>query len=463
MSIEDIFSVESVCLIGASREEGKVGNTILKNLKRSFKGEIILVHPVADEIEGIRCYKTVESIPSPVDLGVVSLPSEKTLEAVESLAIKGCKFCIPVAGGFGELGEKGKNMETRMKEISLKYGMRIIGPNTVGVIIPRTGLNTALTTDEKSRFPTDGSIGFVSQSGALGLLTMDEFTDLGVGFSSFFSLGNEIDIDQTDVISTLGKDDKTRSIALYIEKITRIEEFLQECRKTAMKKGIVAIKGGQTESGSRATSLHTGSLLRTSFSLKGIFRQNGIIQARDEVELIDFASALASGKPVKGKRVAVVSSAGGVGVIATDALEVQGFNVNRVSDMLARRIKPEISAIGSPFNPIDMTAEATDSQYENVINELDRSGEFDSIIAFVLFQTFGVTEDIIGFLKEFNRSGATPLVVGVVGGEYTREVLRKLNGNGIPAFPSIPRSIAALSTLKERGDFLRRFEHDSGP
>ncbi|MEM0134769.1 MAG: CoA-binding protein [Thermoplasmatales archaeon] len=458
MNIDDIFSVNSVCLIGASREEGKIGNVVLKNLKKSFRGEIILVHPVAEEIEGIRCYKSVDSIPHSVDLGVISLPSKKAVDAVQALAAKGCKICIPVAGGFGEQGEEGKRLEDEMREVTARSGTRIIGPNCVGVIIPRLGLNTALTTGEKTEFPSDGPIGFISQSGALGLLTMDEFSESGVGFSSFVSLGNEIDVDETDMVKTLENDKETRSIAVYLEKISEIDEFLKVCRETSRNKGIVVLKGGQTDSGSRATSLHTGSLLKTSFSLRGIFRQNGIIQANNEIELIDFASALSYTKPVRGKRVAVVSSAGGVGVIATDVLENQGFKVNRTSDQLAEKIRSVISQIGSPFNPIDMTAEATNIQYEHVIQELDKSGEYDSILAFVLFQTFGVTEEIIEFLSRFNKSSNVPLVVGVIGGQYTREIFRKMVQSGIATFPTIQRAANALGALYERGEFLRRFE-----
>lgn len=458
MNLDELFSVKSVCLVGASREVGKVGNIVLKNLKRNFRGEIILVHPVADEIEGIKCYKSIDSIPHPVDLGVVSLPSVKAVKAVRELAEKGCKICIPVAGGFGEQGEEGKKLEDKMKEISSKSGTRIIGPNCVGVIIPRIGLNTALTSGEKSEFPSEGPIGFVSQSGALGLLAMDEFSDSRIGFSSFVSLGNEIDVDETEIVRTLENDGETKSIALYLEKISEMDEFLKACRSASEKKGIVVLKGGRTESGNRATSLHTGSLLKTSFSLRGIFRQNGIIQASNEIELIDFASVLSSAKPVRGRRVAVVSSAGGVGVIATDVLEMQGFKVNRTSDQLAGRIKSMISHIGSPFNPIDMTAEATNIQYENVIKEIDKSGEFDSILAFVLFQTFGVTEDIIDFLDNFNKSSKIPIVVGTIGGQYTRDIFRRMTQRGIPVFPSIQRATNAIGALYERGEFLRRFE-----
>ncbi len=458
MSLTDLFSVSSICLVGASREEGKVGNVILKNLKKNYKGEIILVHPSAEQIEGVKCYRSIESIPHSIDLGIISLPSKKAVEALTSLAEKGCKICIPVAGGFGEQGDEGKQLESEMKRIASKFGTRIIGPNCVGVIIPRTGLNTALTTEERSNFPSDGPIGFISQSGALGLLAMDEFSDSGIGFSSFISLGNEVDVDETDMLSAMGDDDRTKSIALYLEKISEIEKFLSESRNISQKKGIVVLKGGQTESGSRATSLHTGSLLKTSFSLNGIFRQSGIIQAHNEIEMIDFASVLSTAKPVRGKRIVVVSSAGGVGVISTDSLENEGFKVNRTSNELAGIIKTKISQLGSPFNPIDMTAEATNIQYENVINELDKSGEFDAILAFVLFQTFGVTEDIIEFLSRFNKEAKTSLVVGVIGGEHSRMAIKKMNENGIAAFPSVRRAVSSLGALYERWEFLRRFE-----
>lgn len=461
MNLDDIFSVKSVCLVGASREEGKVGNVILKNLRKNFKGEIFLVNPSATEIDGLKCYRDVESLPHSIDLGVISLPSSKAVEAVSSLAKRGCKVCIPVAGGFGEQGDEGRRIEQEMLKTASVAGMRIIGPNCVGVIIPRTGLNTALTTENKSSFPSDGPIGFISQSGALGLLAMDEFSDLGIGFSSFISLGNEIDVDETDMVSTLGGDERTKSIALYLEKIEEIDNFLNECRRISRKKGIVVLKGGQTESGSRATSLHTGSLLRTSFSLNGIFRQNGIIMAENEVELIDFASAISFSKPINGNRVAVVSSAGGVGVVATDVLENNGFKVSRTSSNLASRLRLKISKIGSPANPIDMTAEATDAQYEGVINELDNSGEFDSILAFVLFQTFGVTEHIIEFLDKYNRADRTPIVIGVIGGGYSRRAIRELTSKGIATFPSVSRAVSAMGALKERGEFLRRFKDGS--
>ncbi|MGC8574840.1 MAG: acetate--CoA ligase family protein [Thermoplasmata archaeon] len=458
MSLDIIFNPKSICIIGASRDKGKVGNVILQNMSREFKGKIYLIHPVAQEINGIRCFRTVQDLPESPDIAVISLPPEKTIEYLEELGKKGCKVSIPVSGGFGEQGEKGKQLEMKIKNICEKYGMRVIGPNTVGVIVPRVGLNTALTEIDKTTFPRDGKVSFISQSGALGLLSMDAASDNGMGFSSFISLGNEADVTENDAYDLVSKDTGTQSIALYLEKISDTEDFLKKSRDISRTKGIVLMKGGQSEAGNRATSLHTGSLFKSNFSLRGIFNQHGIIQAFNETQLLDYALALAYGKPVMGDRIAIITSAGGVGVVSSDILENKGFRVSRPSKNLEERLRKIISPIASPFNPIDMTAEATDEQYEKLLKEIESSGEYDSIIVFALFQTAGVTEGLIDILRSFNEKGRIPFVVGVLGGEYTKNMIRKMLSLGIPTFPSIERATDGVWALRERGKFMRRFQ-----
>ncbi len=458
MSLETIFNPKSICIIGASRDRGKVGNVILQNVSREFKGKIYLIHPVAQDINGIKCFRSVQELPESPDIAVISLPPEKTIESLEELGKKGCKISIPVSGGFGEQGEKGKQLERKIKEICSRYGMRVIGPNTVGVIVPRVGLNTALTEIDKTTFPKDGKVSFISQSGALGLLSMDAASDIGMGFSSFISLGNEADVTENDAYNIVAKDNRTRSIALYLEKISDTEEFLQKSREISKTKGIVLMKGGQSEAGNRATSLHTGSLFRSNFSLRGIFNQHGIIQAFNETQLLDYALALAYGKPVMRERIAIITSAGGVGVVSSDLLENKGFKVSRPSSDLEERLRKIISPIASPLNPIDMTAEATDNQYERILYEIESSGEYDSVIVFALFQTAGVTEGLIDILSNYNENGKMPFVVGVLGGEYTKNMVRKMLYLGIPTFPSIERAIDGVWALRERGKFVRRFQ-----
>lgn len=457
MSLDIIFKPNTICIVGASRDRGKVGNVILQNVSRDFKGKIFLIHPVADEINGIKCYRTVRDLPSSPDVAVISLPPQKTIETLEELGKIGCKVSIPVSGGFGEQGEKGKELEKNIRGISQKYGMRVIGPNTVGVIIPRIGLNTALTEIDKTTFPKDGKVSFISQSGALGLLSMDAASDIGMGFSSFISLGNEADVNEIDAFDVVARDSETNSIALYLEKISNTEEFLRMSREISRKKGIVLMKGGQSEAGNRATSLHTGSLFKSNFSLKGIFKQHGIIQAFSETQLLDYSLAMAYGKPIMGDRVAIITSAGGVGVVSSDLLENKGFSVSRPSQSLELRLKGIISPLASPLNPIDMTAEATDEQYEKLLWEIDRSGEYDAIIVFALFQTAGVTENLIGILDKFNREGRIPFIVGVLGGEYTKSMMRKMLSLGIPTLSQIDRATDGLWVLRERGKYVRRF------
>ena len=463
MGLEAIFEPNSVCVIGASRERGKVGNVILQNIASNFSGRIFLIHPIAQEIEGLRCYKSVDELPEPPDIAVISLPPEKSVDYLESLGKKGCKVSIPVSGGFGESGSRGKELEISIKKIAEKYGMRVIGPNTVGVIIPRSGLNTALTEAEKSTFPSEGALSFISQSGALGLLSMDAASDWGLGFSSFVSLGNEADVSENDVLELVGRDKETKSIALYLEKINNVENFLSICKRISKEKGIVLLKGGLGESGNRATSLHTGSLFRTNFSLRGIFAQHGIIQALDETQLLDYGMALSYGRPIFGKRIAVVTSAGGVGVVSSDLLEMKGFTLPKPSGTIEKEIRKIISPLGSPFNPFDMTAEATDDQYEGLIKVLEKSGEYDAVLVFALFQTAGVSRKMIDILSKFNRESSLPIVVGIIGGEKSKEILRKVIKKEVPAYPSIDRATNGLWVLGERGKYLGGISNEHSP
>lgn len=453
-----VFNIESAVIIGASRDEGKVGNVILRNMKASFRGRLYIVHPSADEILGVKCYKEIELLPETPDLGIVSLPPAKTVETIEKLGHKGVKLAVAVSGGFGEKGEEGKSLERRISEISKLYGIRVIGPNSVGLLIPALGINTALTDPSKTVFPKVGKISFISQSGALGLLNMDKYASDGLGFSSFISLGNSADIKEVDALELLKEDESTRSFSLYLENISNMERFLSVSKEISKRKGIVVLKGGLSESGSRATSLHTGSLFKPSYSLKGIFRQHGIIMANNEEELIDASVAISYSRPLKGKNIAVITSAGGVGVIASDILESNGFKVPKIREEDAARLQSYFSPLGSPYNPIDITAEATDDQYINTMDALDKLDYIDGVVVFTLYQTYNVTHNLVGRIKERIRNYSKPYVFGYIGGNFSREIYMKMLENEIPVFPNISRTVWALRVLYERGSYLRRFE-----
>ncbi len=374
---------------------------------------------------------------------------------------KKSKFIIPIAGGFGETGKEGKEREKKLKEIADKYGARIIGPNTVGVLFPSTGVNTALIVPERSRFPEDGDIAFITQSGALGLLTMDEFSMYGVGFSYFVNLGNRIDVNENELLEFFGNDDKSKSVVLYIESFRDGRKFMEIAEKVSRKKGIVILKAGRTSRGGKAASLHTGALGGSDAVADGAFKQCGVIRAYDEIELVDYARALAHGKPVFGKRIAVVTSAGGVGVVTTDYIESEvrgiGMKMAELSDETKRKIKEEVVPFASVENPIDMTAQASDDDYDGVLEALNDDENVDAILVYALFQTPLISEKLVDIITKWAKKGK-PMVVGVIGSEFSLEMFRKFEKNRVPVYPTIERAVKSLRVLYDRGKILKRWE-----
>ncbi len=455
-----LFNPDSIAVVGASHDPRKIGYVVLKNLaNNSYMGKVYPVNPKGGEILGYMVYRDVSEIPE-VDLSIITLPAALTVKVFEDVAKKS-KFIIPIAGGFGELGPEGKRMEQKLKDIAQKYGARIIGPNTVGILIPSTGVNTALIVPERSRFPEDGVLSFITQSGALGLLTMDSFAMYGVGVHAFVNLGNRVDVNENELLEYFGEDPETRAIVMYIESFRDGREFMRIARKVSRKKGIVVLKAGRTARGGKAASLHTGALGGNDAVASGAFKQCGVIRAYNEVELMDYGRALAYGKPLKGKRIAVVTSAGGVGVVTTDYIESEvhgvGLKMAELSEETKRKIKEEIVPFASAENPVDMTAQASDEDYDGVLRELNSDENVDAILVYALFQTPLISEKLVDIILKWHRTGKKPLVVGTIGSEFAMEMFRKFEKNGVPVYPTIERAVKALRVLYDRGQIIRRW------
>ncbi len=455
-----LFNPDSIAVVGASHDTRKIGYVVLQNLaSNGFRGRVYPVNPKGGEILGFRVYKDVSEIPE-VDLSVITLPASLTVKVFEDVARKS-RFIIPIAGGFGELGPEGKEKEREMREIAKKHGARIIGPNTVGILIPSTGVNTALIVPERSRFPEDGVLSFITQSGALGLLTMDSFAMYGVGIRAFVNLGNRIDVNENELLRYFGDDPETKAVVMYIESFKNGREFMEIAREVSKKKGIVVLKAGRTSRGGRAASLHTGALGGNDAVADGAFKQCGVIRAYNEIELMDYGRALAYGKPLRGKRIAVVTSAGGVGVVTTDYIESQlhgvGLKMAELSDETKRKIKEEIVPFASAENPVDMTAQASDDDYDGVLRELNNDENVDAILVYALFQTPLISDKLVDIIARWHREGRKPMVVGTIGSEFALEMFRKFESKGVPVFPSIERSVKALRVLYDRGRILERW------
>lgn len=458
-----MLNPESVAVVGASHNPKKIGYVVVENLKNNnFQGKVYPINPKGGEILGFRVYPSIEDVPEEkIDLSVITLPAEVTVKIIGDVAKKS-KFIIPIAGGFGELGEEGKKREEKLLEEAKKYGARIVGPNTVGIYVPRTGVNTALVVPERSGFPGDGDIAFITQSGALGLLTMDSVSLYDVGFSAFVNLGNRIDVNENELLEFFGSDEKSKVIIMYIESFRDGREFMKIAKRVSKKKPIVVLKAGRTSRGGRAASLHTGALGGSDAVADGAFKQCGVIRAYDEVELVDYARALAYGKPIKGDRIAVVTTAGGVGVVTTDYIESKtpgiGMKMAELSDETKREIREEVVPFASVENPVDMTAQASDEHYDGVLEALNDDPNVDAILVYALFQTPLISEKLVDIITKWHRNGKKPMVVGSIGSDFALKMMRKFEKNRVPIYPTIERAVKALRVLRERAKILDYLE-----
>jgi acyl-CoA synthetase (NDP forming) len=457
--LSELFNPRSIAVIGASPDENKMGNVILKNLiSEKYEGEIYPINPKISEILGLKCYKNLGEINKKVDLAVIALRAEAVPESIKECVDFGVKFIIPIAGGFSETGKEGELREKKIKEYLKKGSSRVIGPNTVGIYIPGSKVNTALTTPDKITYPKDGSLAFITQSGALGLLTMDSFADFNVGFSAFVNLGNRIDIDENELLTYFSTDQKTKAILFYIETFKNGRAFTELARDVITKKPVVVLKAGRTNQGAKAASLHTGALGGDDRIIDGIFKQSGIIRAYSETELIDYGRALAYQTPLLGDRLAILTTAGGAGVVSTDYVTATVNGIGLKMAELKQETKQQIKSIIAPFasaeNPIDLTASGGDQQYNGILKLLNKDDTVDGIIVYALFQTKYITENIIEIIRE--NIEFKPIIVGVIGGEYSRAMLRKFEDCNIPTYPNIERTVKAMKVLYIRGNYLTR-------
>ena len=461
--LEHLFNPESISVVGASSDPRKIGHAVLENLVlQGYGGRIYPVNPASSEIMGLKCYPSLEAITSHVDLAVITLPAKQSVDLLERCVKKKIPYAVIVAGGFSEAGEEGRVLETRLREIIKGTGTRVIGPNTVGVLFPYTGVNTALTPHDRLFFPEKGEVGFISQSGALGLLVMDSITEYRMGISGFINIGNRADIAETDSLRLFEADPNTKSIVMYLESVSDGEQFFKTVKEVNRKKPVIILKTGRSLESTRAAASHTGAMASNDRVFSGIMRQAGITRAYDETELLDFGKALAYQRPPPGKRVAVITTAGGVGVLTTDLLtspdnhgrlEMASFN-----DEETREMRKFVLPFASVANPIDLTADGSTEAYGKILDVLVRSDSVDAIIAYALPQTPKINMDIVGTLKL--AASSKPVVAGAIGNRLSKVMLGELEAARIPAFPSVSRTVGAMKVLCEYGEYLRRHRND---
>ncbi|RLG47217.1 MAG: CoA-binding protein, partial [Thermoproteota archaeon] len=351
--LDKFFYPDSIAVIGASRKPGKVGHEILRILKENkdkgiFRGELYAVNPDAREILGVTTYPSISQLPSAPDLAVIAIPAKFVPGAVDELGKLGTKNVVVVSGGFAEIGGEGVALQEQLVEVAKKHGIRLVGPNCIGILCPETGVDTMFLPYEKEiggkvfeslPRPKPGSISLITQSGAFGVACLDYMAGEKLGLAKFVSYGNRADVDEAELIDYLASDYKTRVILVYIESLGRGKEFIEAARRAILSKPIVVLKAARTKAGTRAAVSHTAAMAGRDDVYDAAFRQAGIIRVNNVEELFDVAKALSMQPPAKGKRIAVLTDGGGAGVMAVDELESRGQIIADLSGETEERLE----------------------------------------------------------------------------------------------------------------------------
>ncbi|MEE8331190.1 MAG: GNAT family N-acetyltransferase [Acidimicrobiia bacterium] len=455
-SIMPIFYPHSVAVVGASRNETSIGGRLFRNLLGGeFTGPIYPVNPSAEVVASVKAYPSIGDVPGSVDLAFIVVPAAVATEAVRQCAAAGVKGIVMITAGFSETGDEGEVLEDELLEVVRSAGMRMVGPNCMGVL----NTDPAISLDGQfgPRYPPPGNVAMSSQSGALGIAILDYARQLNIGISTFISMGNKADISGNDVLLYWEDDPRTDVILLYLESFGNPRRFARIARRIGRTKPIVAVKSGRTASGARAASSHTGSLASLDVAVDALFHQAGVIRTTTLEELFDVTSLLANQPVPEGRRVAILSNAGGPGILAADALESQGLEVVEFSSELQARLRGHLSAEASTRNPVDMIASAGASQYAACLNELVASEELDAVIAIHIPAAPTGSDEIAAAIRAAaEHSSKTMLAVFMDASGAPAELVG--GGVQVPTYLFPEPAAQALARAAAYGEWRRRPE-----
>lgn len=442
LNLDKIFRPKAVAVIGASDEEGTVGYALMKNfVDLGFEGRVFPVNIRKMEILGFKAYASVEQIPDPVDLAIIATPSRTVPEVLQQCGKAGIKGIIIISAGFKEIGPEGKALEEKITEIRKNYGMRIVGPNCLGLIRPSTRLNATFV----NKMPKTGNIAFISQSGALGSAILDWAIHENVGFSNFVSLGSMIDVDFGDLIDYFGTDPKTRSILMYIEGITQAREFMSAARHFARTKPIIVVKAGKFSESAKAAASHTGSLTGEDAVYDEAFRRAGMVRVDEIGDLFNCAEVLGLQPLPQGPNLAVITNAGGPGVMATDALIAHGAKLAKFSSKTMERLNSVLPPYWSRSNPIDILGDAKADRYRVVVEACLDDENVDGICVIYTPQAVAepteIARSIVDLCESRGSSQNKTILTSFMGHDAVEEANRVFTQNSIPTYSTPEQAI----------------------
>jgi len=456
--LDAIFSPESVAVVGASSTPGKVGHDIFENiLKGGFKGTLYPVNPKARSVLSVRCYKSITEIPDPIDLAMIILPPRIALKTVDDCIEKGVKGIVIVSAGFREVGGEGAKIEDEIADKCQKAGIRLIGPNCLGVINPSA--NVRLNASFSARMPHKGNISFISQSGALCTAVLDFAADRGFGFSKFVSIGNKADVDELDLLRYYHKDPETKVIMIYMEELRFKPSFIDEVKEITSgdrPTPVLVIKSGKTAAGAAAAASHTGSLAGSEAVYNAIFDQAGILRVDTVDDLFDYAVAFSARKIPAGNRVAIITNAGGPGIIATDMTEMSGLQLAKFSADTDWNLHQFLPPTANFNNPVDVIGDATRDRYENALETVIQDENVDCVLMILTPQSMtdaiGTAEAIV---ETYNNS-TKPIVCSFMGVVDVSAGVDYLQEHQVPVYRFPEDAARAMGKLYEATQWLGR-------
>jgi len=424
--MDEFFSPKAIALIGASNKKGKLGNDIYNNLKMS-KAKIIPVNLKKEKIEGKNSYEKVSDYSGKIDLAVIVIPSKFVPEVLKECGEKKINSAVIISAGFGEMGNKELDKET--VEICKKYGIKVLGPNCLGILNFSNNLNASFYKGKVLK----GGVSFISQSGAIGVAILDKSVNENIGFSKFISVGNMLNTDFSDYIEYLSNDKDTKVICLYMEGITRGESFVKAVKKC--KKPIIALKAGFTATAMKAISSHTGSLAGNSKIYESIFRQFGIIRTENLEEMFLIAKHLSANNMPASKKVCIVTNAGGMGVLSSDACESSGLIISKLPENVHKKLSGILPAHWSKSNPIDVLGDALADRYESSLDILSKEDFYDILLFILTPQSNTQVEKSAQALINFKSKNPKKAVFSCfIGGERIAKALDMLKAKNVINF-----------------------------
>lgn len=455
MSSRNFFCPGSVAVIGAAREEKKVGRIIFDNIINSgYKGKLFPVNLKADKIHGIKCYHSVLDIPNDLDLAIIVIPAQFVSQVLEECSKKNTKWAIVISAGFKETGIEGAKRERQLIEKAKDYGIRILGPNCLGIIDTECPINATFS----PHMPPRGKIGFISQSGALGTSILDWAKTNKIGISKFVSLGNKADISENDLFDDWENEKDTEVITAYLEGVKYGREFIRISSKVSKKKPIIVIKSGNTDAGARAVSSHTGTLAGSAKAYEAAFKQAGIIRANNTRDLFNYATAFSYQPLPKGKKVVIITNAGGPGIMATDECDKSNIFLASLGKETIDSLKEFLPEAANFYNPVDILGDALADRYKKTLEVIVKDSNVDAVVVLLspqaMTQPYRTARAIVEVMENSGKS--IPVLTSFMGGSEVKKAVKFLAEKNIPNFDIPEEAIDTLKVMMEHTDWKSR-------